>query len=190
MSKKDITTFFAIAVLSAMILINTVNSVEAAHNWFQPIWASALHTYDCKNSLNNLNSSYIDECDDLQNAADVWNRIVNSDWDLTGSIGGTIAIGSANLDTGTLATTTNTVTNRDVITDSLLNFNTDYTWTDSNIATSRYDYESVAIHEFGHMLQLQHEPFNTNSPMYGSLTEDTVKRTLVQHDIDVIRDMY
>lgn len=184
---KTLTTILAITVLTAVIAFNATNTADAAHNWFKPKWSSASHTYDCDSTLSNLSTSYIDECDDLQNAADVWNNVSNSDWDLNENSSGAIPIGAANLATGTLATTT---VYGSPITSADMDFNTDYTWTDSNIATSGYDYESVAVHEMGHLLHLGHEPFNSSSPMYATISEDTVKRTLVSHDIDVIRDMY
>ena len=188
MTKTNILTgILAIAVLTTVIGASTANQADAAHNWFQPTWSTGSHTYSCESNLSNLSSAYIDECGDLQNAADVWNDVVNSDWDLNYSSSGSIPIGSANLQTGTLAVT-RVVDNP--ITSARITFNTDYTWADSNIATAGYDYESVAIHEMGHLLHLKHEPFNGSSPMYHTFAEDTVRRTLVNHDVDVIRDMY
>lgn len=185
--KTTLTTLFAITVLTTVIAVNSINLADAAHNWFQPKWATDSHDYTCESGLDNLSTSYIDTCDDLQDAADVWNDVVNSDWDLTYDSNGEIPIDASNLATGVLATTTTTGS---PITSASIDFNTDVTFTDSNIATSGFDYESVAIHEMGHLLHLVHEPFNSSSPMYNEIDEDTVKRTLASHDVDVIRDMY
>jgi len=190
MTKNNyLTTILAMTVLVTVVGTSQLQPADAVHNWFQPKWATSSHTYDCLSSLNNLSTSYINTCDDLQNAADVWNNVVNSDWDLNESGSGEIPIGSQNLATGTIALTTTWVTGS-TVTQNQLDFNTDHTFTDSNIATSGYDYESIAVHEIGHSLHLNEEYVNSSSPMYYTIGEDTVRRTLAQHDIDVIRDMY
>lgn len=186
-TKNILTSILAITVLTTVVGVSTVSQVDAAHNWLQPKWSSASHTYKCLSNIYDLSVAYVNECTNLANAAGVWNSVSNSDWSLTYSSSGSIPIGSANLATGVLATTT---VYGSPITSATMNFNTDYTFTDSNIATSGFDYETVAIHEMGHLLHLEHEPFNSSSPMYYNIPEDTVKRTLASHDIDVIRDMY
>ena len=55
--------------------------------------------------------------------------------------------------------------------------------------SNRYDYMSVAIQEFGHLLGLDHNP-DGNSPMNGSLPPKTGRRTLQGHDLDSIRHLY
>lgn len=188
MTKNNyLTTILAITALATIVSVSAVNQADAAHNWFQPTWSSGTHDYDCEAGLDNLDTNYIDACDNLQDAADVWNDVSNSDWDLTEDASGEIPIDAENLATGVLATATTTGS---PITSATIDFNTDYTFTDSTQDTTDFDYETVAIHEMGHLLHLVHEPFNSSSPMYYAIPEDTVKRTLASHDIDVIRDMY
>jgi len=51
------------------------------------------------------------------------------------------------------------------------------------------DLESVAVHEIGHLLGLDHSS-DSNAVMYSKIPPGTVKRDLAQDDIDGIHALY
>ncbi len=53
-----------------------------------------------------------------------------------------------------------------------------------------YDYETVAIHEIGHVAGIHDHTTTSSSPMIASISVNTVDRTLNSHDKATIRGMY
>ncbi|GMI89248.1 hypothetical protein like AT4G16640 [Hibiscus trionum] len=72
--------------------------------------------------------------------------------------------------------------------DGRVHFNTLYTWSTS--PTSRQaDMESIAVHELGHTLGLNHSGL-LSAIMYPYIDLGTIKRTLTQDDKDGLKAMY
>lgn len=59
----------------------------------------------------------------------------------------------------------------------------------ANPAMDQIDLESVAVHEIGHLLGLDHSS-DSNAVMYSKIPPGTVKRDLAQDDIDGIHALY
>lgn len=72
-------------------------------------------------------------------------------------------------------------------------FNDNYTWsTDPDTPSGKYDVESVALHEFGHWLNLAdlYDPADSDKVMYGFYYSGTEVRTLHSCDVDGICYIY
>lgn len=71
-------------------------------------------------------------------------------------------------------------------------FNTDKDFRDVNVSQGwwSYDYETVAIHEIGHVAGIHEHTNTTSSPMRGHIGTNVVDRTLNSHDIATIGGMY
>jgi len=73
--------------------------------------------------------------------------------------------------------------------DTDLLFNPDIAWSTTGNPWAG-DLESVAVHELGHVLGLDHQPDIANSVMYPYIGDGDIYRTLDQDDIDGIRAIY
>ncbi len=67
-------------------------------------------------------------------------------------------------------------------------FNDNFVWSSTG-AFNTYDFESVALHEAGHFLGLDHTT-STSAVMYESINAGEQKRALTSLDIDDVRTMY
>ncbi|KAL5569514.1 hypothetical protein UlMin_026089 [Ulmus minor] len=74
-------------------------------------------------------------------------------------------------------------------TNGRLHFDADEDWS-SNPEENQFDFETVALHEIGHILGLGHEPSIPNAIMYPSVTRGLTKRNLHADDIQGIRALY
>lgn len=71
-----------------------------------------------------------------------------------------------------------------------LHFNKNHQWSTSNsINKNEIDVETIALHEIGHILGLEHS-LNNNSVLFAYYTKGSIKRTLTSDDIDGIRELY
>ncbi|MCH9657446.1 matrixin family metalloprotease [archaeon] len=190
-SKNSLTILLGLAIIASVAVTSTITVSYAWHDFLQPTWSGATHTYKCMSSLDTLGDTYVDECGDLDPSSDVWNVVANSNWDLSENAStGEIEISGANLGTAGIAKMTATVS-WGTITDAQIEFNNQEGWTDALFTASStdYDYESVAIHEMGHLLKLADDS-DTNSPMHGQIDPDVVRRTLTTHDKAAIAGQY
>ncbi|KAL9379103.1 hypothetical protein Peur_027585 [Populus x canadensis] len=73
-------------------------------------------------------------------------------------------------------------------TDGRLHYDADEKWS-TNPSTDEVDLESVAVHEIGHLLGLDHS-MDQNSIMFAEIPPGTIKRDLGQDDIAGIRALY
>lgn len=187
------------AGIVAVVFVGMSSSINDSYGWhdfLQPTWTSASHTFECTASLDDINEdAYVDPCDDFETASDIWDIVSNSNWDLDESGSGEIPIGSANLGSGSPVTIAQTTTNTnfwgDIISASMdFNNNNAVSFTDVDQTTTyAFDYVSVSVHEIGHLLHLAHSS-ETDSPMYASLSAGEKSRILTDHDEDAIAGMY
>lgn len=79
----------------------------------------------------------------------------------------------------------------DIVTDTLpkpLHFDDEHLWNTTGAAAA-LDVESVALHEFGHILGLQHSNISS-AVMFPTIAFGEIKRELAQDDRDGILDLY
>ncbi len=90
----------------------------------------------------------------------------------------------------TLALTTVTYTNgTGELIDADVELNNDIDWSDT-AAAGTYDYESVALHEAGHFLGLDHTASTTLAVMYAAVPQGATKRVLAPIDIEEVCSVY
>ncbi|XVF60406.1 hypothetical protein PTKIN_Ptkin08bG0043300 [Pterospermum kingtungense] len=73
--------------------------------------------------------------------------------------------------------------------DGRFHYDADENWSFNPTASNQFDLESVAVHELGHILGLDHSQ-DPNSIMFPSIPGGTTKRDLGQDDINGIRALY
>ena len=73
-----------------------------------------------------------------------------------------------------------------------IDFNSAKDFRDVNVSQGwwSYDYETVVIHELGHVAGIHGHSLTFGSPMQKILAVNTVDRTLSSHDINTIKGMY
>ncbi|MGH3973011.1 MAG: matrixin family metalloprotease [Pseudonocardiaceae bacterium] len=104
-----------------------------------------------------------------------WRPPNDPDWDMTG---GVIAHADFPPDC-------------DIVTNTLpkpVHFDDEHLWNTTG-AASAFDVESVALHEFGHILGLQHSNISS-AVMFPTIASGEIKRELAQDDRDGIADLY
>jgi len=187
---NSLTILLTISVIAIVGILSTTEVTYAWHDFLTPSWGSATHTYKCFSSLDSLADSYVDECGDLEPSADYWNNVANSNWDLTESSSGEVDMTGANLGTGsTIARMTPTYSWGTII-DAKIEFNNQKSFTDAaQTAINAFDWQTVAVHEMGHLLKLNHNS-ESGSPLYSMLDYDEVRRALTSHDESVTAGKY
>lgn len=173
-------------VIVAMII--AVGAGEPAYAAFKgTTWISGTQYYKCVSSLSSIDNDVIDPCPDFQKAADLWNKVDQSAWSLTGSTSG-INIGAEDLEPMRTIARASTFGWPFHIT-AWINFNTDHAFGNGPTPAGSFDYKTVALHEIGHLLRLNHRP-DTSSIMHQSLSPNTVKFQLANPEIAAIQEMY
>ncbi|MBS1251069.1 MAG: hypothetical protein MAG451_00098 [Anaerolineales bacterium] len=138
----------------------------------------------------------------IQAAADTWTNVSGADFTFTysdepssatdkGRNGKNEIVWKTQTGTSTLATTWvwYWTTGLEIFEADMV-INDYYTWdTSGSPAGNEVDLQSVALHEFGHYLQLEHDG-DPNAVMYPSIPGGVVKRDLHQNEIDGIRTIY
>ena len=73
-----------------------------------------------------------------------------------------------------------------------LEFNSNKDFRDATISTGwwSYDFETVAVHEIGHLAGIHEHTETSGSPMVEYIGPNVVDRTLNSHDRATIRGMY
>lgn len=191
MKNVQIMTLLSVVALMAIPASENVHATVLGGTF-----TSGTQYFYCTNDLTNeiIVSGNVDTCNDLQYAADKWNVVTLSNWDLNESPTQSISV---SVWTAPLGSNVLGVVNHDPCTtcnpytDAHMWFNSQLPYGDiSDGDSSVYnDYESVAIHEFGHVAGIGHDT-NTSSVMYDSLATGTEKETLHSVDIIDIRLLY
>lgn len=183
-------------LLLGLLVIATVGSFGLSNQAFAShglgSWTHDTIDFKCLASIANLvTSSAVDSCGDLTTAVAVWNNVDSELYFNYVVSGEDMTVGSANLDSGTYGVNALTFSGGDVI-DSDISFNTDYEWGDKAGADWwtwwHHDYLSVAIHEFGHAVSMDHD--SNSNLMKDSHSFGSVYRTPSSHDEDVVEGYY
>ena len=151
-------------------------------------------TFDIHSTLNHVSHARFTPATDFEDSADIWNNVASSWWDFTrDDSNGDIDIRSSGMGwfTSTLAIT-NVIQSDGTMSWAQVTFNSDKDFRDARISTGwlSYDYETVAIHEIGHVAGIRHHTFTSGSPMSSYTQANHVDRTLSSHDISTIGSMY
>ena len=187
------TMLFASLTTTIILPFNATIFAYADHDDNISTWQTDM-TFDIKSSLNNISHASFTPATDFEDAADVWNNISSSWWDFTrDDADGDINIGAHPFGwiLSDLAETS-WVANGGTMAFAAVEFNTDKDFRDVNVSQSwwSYDYETVAIHEIGHVAGIHDHTETAGSPMRGHIPVNTVDRTLNSHDIATIGEMY
>lgn len=185
MTSKTTKTFLFASLIAAMTLGGSITPAFAAFEG--STWTSATQNFKCKSNLNDIDNAYINPCSDFQWAADKWNDVSSSNWDLTEDTSG-IDIGTSAMgSTGPWATAT--TIGWPFLFTAWINFNDDYTFGSGANPSGAGDFKSIAVHEIGHLLHLNHYTSGT-SVMNTSIGANVVKTTLYSPEITAIQGMY
>lgn len=185
----------ALIIVVSLFSLGVVTDVFGWHDYGQLTWATPNNAYLCNPNLSDITHELINPCADLANAAFTWNSVSRSNWTLTFTAGSSapIHVMSANLtNADRLAETIPVIQNNKIIGGNII-FHLDHGFTNSAVTGSNsdyYDYESIALHEFGHLQWVGHSTWNHDSVMRSNLEPGTVRNVLEQHDLDVLRARY
>lgn len=190
-AKNSLTILLGITIIASVGIVSSASVSFGWHDFATPKWSSPTHTYKCDSSLNSMADSTVNECGDLSTAANEWNRVSSSNWSLTKSSNGEIDVSAANLGSGTTLAMMTPTFSWITIVDAKIEFNTQKSFTDvaRNSGSDSFDWKTVATHEMGHLLKLNHNG-DTGSPMYPTLDEDVQRRSLTSHDKQAIQGKY
>ncbi|MEM3065362.1 MAG: matrixin family metalloprotease [Candidatus Nitrosotenuis sp.] len=173
-----------------MFAASTLTPAFATHYYSGNKWINPIESYKCDANLTNIHYTGISPCTDLSGPATTWTNAPGK-FELVFYSGSDKPVKSGDLGTtGTLAqawvpTLFGTILSADIT----FNSNAAVTFGNANTNPSVYDYQSVALHEFGHWVKYNHAP-ETSSVMYASIGVGVVKRTLNSHDSSGMGTIY
>ena len=184
-----------LAVLAAFVVLSlgAADLAHTDHGANTSTWPTD-KTFYVKPSLDDIAHASFAPAADFEDAADVWNGMPSSWWDLTRSdAGGDVDVGAKSFGrfSYTLAET-RYVANNGVMYLASIDFNTAIDFRDVSVSQGwwSYDYKTVAIHEIGHMAGIHDHTGTAGSPMRAYLEANAVDRTPSDHDIATIGGMY
>ena len=187
------TILFASLITAIIIPLTGINHAYADHENSASTWQTDM-TFDIGSSLNNISHASFTPATDFEDAANVWNNVSGNWWDFTrDDSNGDIDIGAHSLGwfSTSLAETTY-IAQDGTMAYADIEFNTEKDFRDVNVSQGwqSYDFETVAIHEIGHVAGIYDHTTTLGSPMQEYLSSNTVDRTLNGHDRATIRGRY
>lgn len=194
MTTKTIkTTIFGLLVVTA--LTTTPFEMYEAFAWHdsgQKVMTPSDRDWNCTN-FGSVDVRLVTACTEIQKADNTWNDVTQSNFDLgytTASITDIHVKGDDPADDGLLALATQALSGGTLVGADIDWDEDTFCFTDSSLGNadpSCYDIQSVAAHEFGHTQWVDHSFWNWDSIMQDNLSPDTQRRTVEQHDIDVLQ---
>lgn len=154
-SKQEILTAGVMAFAFAI----TMPAAFAAHGNTGESWTEPEQEYFCHSNLGDLNitNTVTDSvCDIIGDAANNWNGVASSDWELTESSSSAIDFRSANLASRGLVGIMNNWDIFGVIITANVELSTHAEFGDSTVDSDVYDIYTVIKHEIGHLPTLNH----------------------------------
>ena len=194
MAMKDAkTVLFASLTAAAILPLLGMQSALADHATDTSAWQTDM-TFDINPSLNNISHQSFTPAASFEDAADVWNNVSGSWWDFTrDDSDGDIDIKSKSFSwiSSDLALATY-IASEGTMAYAKIEFNSNKDFRDVNVSQGwwSYDFESVAIHEIGHVAGIHEHTATSSSPMTEYLGVNVVERTLNDYDKATMRGMY
>lgn len=192
-SKQGILT----AGILAFVFTITMPAAFAAHADTGESWTEPKQKYFCHSNLSDLNitSTVTDSmCDIIRDAANDWNSVADSDWELTESDSSAIDFRSANLASRGLVGVMNSWNIFGVIITANVELSTDVVFGDSMVDFGVYDIYTVAKHEMGHLPTLVHNLHlgdeNTSVMRAGPDIGYNAQRTITLNDAAALAGKY
>jgi len=192
-TNKTKTILFASMIVALILPFSGMSNAYADHTRNTSTWQTDM-TYDINSSLNNVSHPSFTPDADFEDSINVWNSVRTSWFDFTrDDRNGDIDIGSwfMGWHISTLAETT-WISTQGTMAFAAIDFNSAKDFRDINVSQGwwSYDFETVAIHEIGHVEGIHDHTKTASSPMKATILVNTVDRTLNSHDRSTIGGMY
>ena len=192
-TKNTKTILFTSLIAAFVIPLVGINNAYADHDDNTSTWQTDM-TFDIHSTLNHVSHASFTPATDFEDAANVWNNVSGNWWDFTrDDSNGDIDIKSKSFSwfSSDLAVTT-AIPSDGTMTYAKVEFNSNKDFRDVEISQGwwSYDFETVAIHEIGHVAGIHDHTTTSSSPMQEYIATNTVDRTLNSHDKATIRGMY
>lgn len=192
-SKREILT----AGILAFAFVITMPSAFTTHRNTGESWMEPEQEYFCHSNLSDLNitDTVTDSvCDIIGNAADDWNGVLNSDWELVKSNSSAIDFKSANLADCGLVGRMNHLVIFGVIITANVELNALATFGNSTVDSDVYDIYTIVKHEMGHLPTLVHNSHsgdeNTSVMRSGLEIHHNVQRMITSNDVAALAGKY
>lgn len=192
-SKQGIPTAGVLAFAIAI----TMPAAFAAHGNTGESWTEPEQEYFCHSNLSKLKitDTVTDSvCDIIGDAADDWNGVADSDWELTESGSSAIDFKSANLARYGYVGVMENWDIFGVIISANVKLSTHVTFGDSTVDSGVYDIYTVVKHEMGHLPTLDHNAHsgdeNTSVMRTGPEIGQSAQRTITSNDAAALAGKY
>lgn len=197
MIRKTSKTLILTASVLTFVFAMTTSTAFATHGNTGESWTEPEQEYFCHSNLSQLNitSTVTDSmCDIIGDAADDWNGVANSDWELTKSSTSAIDFRSVSLGQhGYIGKMYNFDWFGTIITANV-KFNRDVNFGDSTVDNNVYDIYTVIKHEMGHIPTLFHNLHagdeNTSVMRPGPELGFNAQRTITANDAAALAGKY
>ena len=197
MIRKTSKTLILTAGVLTLMFAMTISTAFATHGNTGESWTESEQEYFCHSNLSQLNitSTVTDSmCDIIGDAADDWNGVANSDWELTKSSTSAIDFRSVSLGQhGYIGKMYNFDWFGTIITANV-KFNRDVNFGDSTVDNNVYDIYTVIKHEMGHIPTLFHNLHagdeNTSVMRPGPELGFNAQRTITANDAAALAGKY
>ena len=197
MNRKTSKPLILTASVLAFALVATTPAAFATHGDTGDSWTEPEQEFFCHTNLANLQitATVTDSvCDIIGDAADDWNGVANSDWELTESSSHAIDFRSANLGTHGLVGRMNHFALFGVIITANVEFNTNVNFGDSTVDANVFDIYTVVIHEMGHLPTMHHNAHtgdeNTSVMRTGAEIGQNAQRIITANDAAALAGKY
>ena len=185
------------AGLLALAFAITTPMAFATHGNTGESWTEPEQEYFCHSNLRNLditNTVTDSVCDIIGDAADDWNDVANSEWELTESSSSAIDFRSANLGTNGLVGIMNNWDFLGIIISANVELNTEVEFGDSTADSDVFDIYTMVKHEMGHLPTLYHNAHsgdaNTSVMRTGDEIGHDAQRTITSNDAAALAGKY
>ena len=188
-------------ILTASIMAPTLAMATpaafATHGSTRDSWAEPEQESCCHPNLSSLSitSTVTDSvCDIIEDAADDWNGVASSDWELTESSSSAIDFKSASLGSSGSVGRMNHFALFTIILSASVEFSTNPPFGDSTVDSNVSDIYTLVKHEMGHLPTMNHNKHsgdeNTSAMRAGAEIWHDAQRTITSNDAAALAGKY